>query len=45
MSNKKEKVRKYKNQLDLECSYKYSEIPIDNGKYQGDNEPILVNFH
>ena len=27
-----------------ECGYKYSEIPFDKGKYQGDNEPILSNF-
>ena len=28
-----------------ECGYKYSEIPIDKGKYQGDNEPnIKINF-
>ena len=27
-----------------ECGYKYSEIPIDNGKYLGNNEPTLVNF-
>ena len=42
---KKEKVRKYKNQLVPECGYKYSEIPIDKGKYQGDNEPSLVNLY
>jgi hypothetical protein len=23
-----------------ECGYKYSEIPIDKGKYEGDNEPF-----
>ena len=27
-----------------ECGYKYSEIPIDKGKYQGDNEPIVFNL-
>ena len=27
-----------------ECGYKYSEIPIDKGKYQGDNEPIILVF-
>ena len=26
---------------DLNRLYKFSEIPIDKGKYQGDNEPIL----
>ena len=24
-----------------ECGSRYSEIPIDKGKYEGDNEPIL----
>ena len=23
-----------------ECGFPYSEIPIDKGKYQGDNEPF-----
>ena len=23
-----------------ECGYKYSEVPIDKGKYLGDNEPF-----
>ena len=27
-----------------ECGYKFSEIPIDKGKYQGDNEPIIRVF-
>jgi len=27
-----------------ECSFPYSEIPIDKGKYQGDNEPIVFNY-
>ena len=27
-----------------ECGYKYSEIPIDKGKYEGDNEPIVINY-
>ena len=25
-----------------ECGSKYSEIPIDKGKYLGDNEPIIL---
>ena len=27
-----------------ECGSKYSEIPIDKGKYAGDNEPQVFNY-
>ena len=27
-----------------DCQFNYSEIPIDKGKYQGDNEPVLMKF-
>ena len=27
-----------------DCNYNYSEIPIDKGKYLGDNEPLFKNF-
>ena len=28
-----------------DCNFNYSEIPIDKGKYLGDNEPDFKNFY
>ena len=27
-----------------DCNCDYSEVPIDKGKYLGDNEPVFIKF-